>query len=253
MSVGGRHDKSPELGALAQLCGTIAPSSDIYSLYSVLRACLSIGERGWLVAAAIVNVALGGNVPIPDLVSVVPPGYGRYISRMVLVDDKVLYDVLKDVPLPRGLVEVPLDSGEKERSVSIEVRRYPMAFGLLVEYDHPEYGVDRNLWVFYYVGTGDYPLRAFLAHREVADEVARMLGQPGGAYAVSADGKGRAYAVEKPGAYEEVRREVEELARRCGGVEGLYRAAGAGQVQLPEGVRLKHRRSPKHPPPDVEG
>lgn len=226
-------EKSPEFNALAQLCGVVGAAVHIGSLYDALRKCLALGERGWLTAIALLNVALGGNVPVPDLVSVVPPGYARYLTRVALVDDKVLHEVLKDVPLPKGYVRMDVEVPDKEKEgesakLVLEISRFPMAFGVFVEYDHPEHGLERSLWVVYYVQTGDYPFKSFPAPRAVADEVAKYVG--------------REVAVERPHAYDEIAEYVKSLASRYGSVKEFLKAVREGTVALPEGVDVSVER-----------
>jgi hypothetical protein len=97
-----RHSKSPELNLFAQLCGVQSVQSDIHSIYSALRACISMGERGWLPAIALLNIVLGGSTPVPDAVSVIPPGYGKYLRRVALLNEAPYSSSSPTSRSPRG-------------------------------------------------------------------------------------------------------------------------------------------------------
>ena len=208
-------------------------STNIYDLYKSIRACLALGERGWLTAVALLNVALGGSTPVPDLVSIIPPGYAAYLTRVALVDDKVLYEVIRDVPLPKEGIytDVPAKDEEGGSKFKIFIEKFPRAFGVFVECRHPVYGVDRSLWVVYQIETGDYPFKSFPAHRAVAERVAELL-----------DRGAVKYAVEKPAAYDEIFAEVSSLVKKHGSVPELLKAVAEGRERLPEGVDIRPKR-----------
>jgi hypothetical protein len=171
------HGKSPELNLFAQLCGLTRIDLNIYDVFNALRTCISIGEKGYGVALALLNVVLGGASPVPDLVTVVPPGFLRFVKRIELINDIVLAELLPDVPLPRGVYsrDITVGEGGEESRFRITVERFPRAFGIYIEYEHPVYGVTRLVIVVYDAGTGDYPLKMFIAPQSVAEAVARML------------------------------------------------------------------------------
>jgi hypothetical protein len=174
-------DKSPELNLFASLCGLPGVRGDIHNIYSALLACRSLGEVGWAAVLALLNIVLGGNAPVPDLVSPLPPGYIKYVRRIELVSDKEVKKLLPDIPFPKYIViERNSDKEGKSPPPSKEV---PLVFGIYIEYEHPAYGLSRSLWVIYDAGTGDYPFRAFLAPSSVAETVGKKFEQtpaPGG-------------------------------------------------------------------------
>jgi len=237
------QSRSPELSLFAQLCGIERPVSDnIYDFMHAVMTCIDIGERGWLVALALVNVALGGNVPVPDLVSAVPPGYGKYITRIAVVDDKALYDLLPDIPLRRGVYKTTISTekdGTKVEAV-VEDRRFPRAFGVFIEYVHPLHGLTRNLWVIHDNPTGDYPFKSFLAPSSVADKVSEILEVSGTPHAVSED------------ALREVIDHAAELLRKYGSPAKVMEAVRKGKESLPEGVVLTTPSEPAPAKPSVK-
>jgi len=150
---------------------------NIYDIFNALRACISMGEKGYGVALALLNVVLGGSTPVPDLVSVTPPGFLKFVKRIDLINDIVLADLLPDIPLPKGAYsrDITVGEGEEESKFRITVEKFPRAFGVYIEYEHPFYGVSKMVIVVYDAGTGDYPLKMFIAPQAVAEQVAKML------------------------------------------------------------------------------
>jgi hypothetical protein len=170
-------DKSPELNLFAQLCGVEEVRSDPYSIYNALLRCVSLGERGWAPAIALVNVLLGGNVATPDVFTIIPPGYIKYVKRVALVNEATIRELLSDIPfrVHREIhTQTSTSDEEGAKLVRIEAWTVPL-FGFYVEYEHPRHGVTRQLWVIYYAGTGDYPWKYFPAPTAVAEIVSEML------------------------------------------------------------------------------
>jgi len=148
----------------------------MFSLMDALATCIGIGDRGMLPAIALLNVALGGNTPVPELVQVLPPGYGRFLRRMAVVDEVTVGELLDDIPFRRArYTERAEDKDGKQ--VKIVHERYPMAFGVYIEYEHPKHGVSKLLLVVHDVGTGSYPYRAFIAPASVAEKVGSLVEQ----------------------------------------------------------------------------
>lgn len=181
---GERSQKSAELNLFAQLCGVQFIDNNIYDLYNALRACISLGERGFAPALALLNVMLGGSVAVPDAVSAIPPGYLKYLKRISLVNEVYIEELLPDVPFPYKHV-LSRESGDKEgRPVKIHAERFPKAFGVYIEYEYPDLAtgervLNKELWVVYYAGTGDYPYKTFLVPTAVAEKVSRLLKETG--------------------------------------------------------------------------
>jgi len=146
----------------------------MYSLMDALRTCIDMGERSWLVAIALLNVALGGNTPVPELIHVIPPGYGRFLKRMFIVDEVVVGELLDDIPFPHRAHYIEESEDKEGKRVRIVHERYPRAFGIYIEYDHPKHGLTRQLLVVYDAGTGSYPYRAFFAPESVVEEVGAL-------------------------------------------------------------------------------
>jgi len=228
------QSRSPTLNLFAQLCGIGKGIEDnIYDLMQAVRTCIDLGERGWLLALALVNVALGGDAPVPDLVNVVPPGYGKYLTKVAVVDDKVLFEVLPDVPFQKGLfISRVTDKESGTTKAVVEDTRFPMAFGILIEYNHPLHGFSRELLVIHTVPTGEYVFKSFIAPRSVADRVAEIAAQLG------------TWHVEKEFLKYEAVQKVEELINEFGSVENLLKAVREGKAELPQGVYVK--------PPEAE-
>jgi len=164
----------------ASLCGLPGVRGGIHNIYSALLNCRSLGEVGWAAVLALLNIALGGNVPVPDLVSPIPPGYIKYVKRIELINDEEIAKLFPDIPFPKHVVirASPAGSGgDKERESPPAEKKLPYAFGVYIEYEHPIHGLSRSLWVIYDVGTGDYPFRAFLAPSSVAEIVGKKFEQ----------------------------------------------------------------------------
>ena len=168
----------------ASLCGLPGVRGGVHNIYSALLKCRSLGEVGWVAVLALLNIALGGNVPVPDLVSPIPPGYIKYVRRIELISDVEISQLFPDIPFPRHMVVSARPagpSGDKEGESPPAEGRLPLAFGVYIEYDHPIHGLNKSLWVIYDAGTGDYPFRAFLAPSSTAEIVGKKLEQATGA------------------------------------------------------------------------
>lgn len=162
----------------ASLCGLPGVRGGIHNIYIALQACNSLGEVGWIAVLALLNIVLGGNVPVPDLVSPIPPGYIKFVKRIELINDIGVAQLFPDIPFPKHVkVRSAGSGGDKEEGSSPIEKEIPQAFGVYIEYDHPIHGLNRSLWVIYDAGTGDYPFRAFLAPSSVAEAVGKKFEQ----------------------------------------------------------------------------
>lgn len=231
----GRPSKSPELNLFAQLCGFKPIEENILDIYDALRACISLGERGWGLALALLNVVLGGSVAVPDVVAAIPPGYLKYVKRVSLINYPVVEELLPDVVFPLKLI-VSSEAEDKEgRRVEIVAKRYPKAFGVFIEYERPDLStgnaaIERSLWVIYEAETGQYPYKAFLAPSSVAERVAKLL-----------DERGVAHLEEGYKVLDEAR----EILKRYS-YEEIKELEATGKSPLPEGVKVR----PIAPGPD---
>jgi hypothetical protein len=234
-----RPSKSPELNLFAQLCGFRPIEENILDIYGAFRVCLSLGERGWGLALALLNVVLGGSVAVPDAVTAIPPGYLKYVKRMGLVNYPIIEELLPDVAFPLKLI-VSTDAEDKERKpVELVAERYPKAFGVFIEYERPNLStsnatIERSLWVIYEAGTGQYPYKAFLAPSSVAERVAKLL-----------DERATAHLEEGYKVLDEAR----EIMKRYS-YEEIKELETIGKSPLPEGVKVRPRFAPG--PDDVE-
>lgn len=253
MSFEARPDKSTELNLFAQLCGLPEINPDIKGLYTALRTCISIGREGWGLAIALINVALGGNVAVPDVFSIIPPGYIKYLTRVALVDEVRVRELLRDIPFPRvdrKWIDTEDKKGEPVTVWAEQVR----AFGFYVEYKHPEYGVTKQLWIVYDAGTRDYPYKYFPAPTAVAELVSEMLdktGAPHYEYPITIE---EAAMAVREALREHTVEEVQELIaqRRIGETsipEGVYVTKGRVVPHGDETRRRRHRSQPPPPPP----
>jgi hypothetical protein len=126
------------------------------------------------------------------------------------------------------------------KPVRIVDQRLPKAFGVFIEYEYPDLesgatAVSRSLWVIYDAGTGDYPLKAFLAPTPVAEKVASML--PPGAPSLErpvANIIDEIQELLKKHTYSEAKKIVRELRER-----------GA----IPSGVDIRRLSEERHPHP----
>jgi hypothetical protein len=244
---GEKPQKSAELNLFAQLCGVQSVEGDIYSVYNALRACISLGEKGFAPALALLNVILGGNVAVPDVVSAVPPGYLKYLKRISLVNEVYIEELLPDVPFPYKHVFSRRTVDREEKPVEIRAERFPKAFGVYVEYEYPDFTngervLNKELWVIYYAGTGDYPYKAFLAPTAVAEKASKILQET------------MAEHLEKP--MTEILDEAQKLLKE-------HKYSEIDVEKLPRGVKIvpveagdvvkEHPRPPRyprrHPPP----
>jgi hypothetical protein len=223
-----RPSKSPELNLFAQLCGFKPIEENILDIYNALRVCISLGERGWGLALALLNVVLGGSVAVPDTVTAIPPGYLKYVKRVSLVNYPVIEELLPDVAFPLKLI-VSSEAEDKERKpVEVVAERYPKAFGVFIEYERPDLStgnatVERSLWVIYEAGTGQYPYKAFLAPSSVAERVAKLL-----------DERATVHLEEGFKVLDEAR---EVLKRHS--YEEIGELEAIGKSPLPEGVKVR--------------
>ena len=199
---------------------------DAGGIFDILRSCVSMGERGWLLAISLTNIIMGGGEPIPDLVSIIPPGYSVYLKRVALVDNVVLSRYINDVIVKKTEIFNESDEDERGRRVRISVTRYPNWFGLYVEYEHPIHGVNRDLWVFTIHPTGDYMLRSFRAPSRVADLVAQELDKSGSLF------------LEDRGEPVRLIEQTRALLKKYGSYESLIEAINKGEASLPEGVSV---------------
>ena len=219
-------EKKAEIRMIAQLCGVESVRLDAGGIFDILRSCVSMGERGWLLAISLTNIIMGGGEPIPDLVSIIPPGYSVYLKRVALVDNIVLSRYINDVIVKKAEIFNESDEDERGRRVRISVTRYPNWFGLFVEYEHPVHGVNRDLWVFTVHPTGDYMLRSFHAPTRVADLVAQELDKTGSLF------------LEDRGEPVRLIEQARALIKKYGSYEGLVEAIDKGEASLPEGVSV---------------
>jgi len=218
---------------IAQLCGVESVSLDLYGIFNIFRSCVSMGERGWLLAISLANIIMGGGEPIPDLVTVLPPGYSVYLKKVALVDNIVLTRYINDVIVKKVEIFDENDEDSQKRKVKISVTRYPSWFGLFVEYEHPVHGTNRDLWVFTVHPTGDYFLRSFRAPTKVADIVAEELS------------KNKTFSLEDRGEPAKLIEQARALAKKYGGYEKLMEAMNKGEVSLPEGVSISIKNESK--------
>ena len=229
MSEFGQEERSPELNLFAQLCGLKGIGDNIYDLMRAITTCVSLGERGWAIALALLNVALGGKQPIPDLVSAIPPGYIAFVKKIIVLNDIMVGELLPDIPFPAPAVYSRSVSGDETKGgepAEIIVDRYPRAFGVYIEYEHPVHGLNRHLWIIYEADTGKYPYKAFPAPNTVAERIPKLIEEYGEqlayAYKPLDDRFNEAKAVLK----EHTVSEIEELEKQ-------------GKRILPEGVRVR--------------
>jgi len=219
-------EKKAEIRMIAQLCGVESVRLDAGGIFDILRSCVSMGERGWLLAISLTNIIMGGGEPIPDLVSIIPPGYSVYLKRVALVDNVVLSRYINDVVVKKTEIFNESDEDSHGRRVRISVTRYPNWFGLYVEYEHPVHGVNRDLWVFTVHPTGDYMLRSFRAPSRVADLVAEELDKSG------------TFFLEDRGEPVRLIEQTRALLKKYGSYESFTEALGKGEASLPEGVSV---------------
>jgi hypothetical protein len=223
-----RPSKSPELNLFAQLCGFEPIEENILDVYKALRACISLGERGWGLALALLNVILGGSTAVPDAVAAIPPGYLKYVKRVSLVNYPVIEELLPDIVFPLKLV-VSTEAEDKEKKpVMIVAKRYPKAFGVFIEYERPDLStgnatIERSLWIIYEAGTGQYPYKAFLAPSNVAERVAKLLDERGALHLEEGF---------------KVLDEAKEILKRYS-YEEIEELKAAGKSPLPEGVEVR--------------
>jgi len=228
VSLDARSDKSPELNLFAQLCGAKSIDNSILGIYSGLRTCIDLGERGWGLALALLNIALGGSVAVPDAVTVVPPGYLKYVKRMALLDEVAVESLFPDIPFPYRHRFKTVTKDKEGTEVEIEDERFPRAFGVFVEYEYPDFAdgsarTERLLVVVYDAGTGSYPYKAFIAPASKAEKVAEVLDKSGA----------RHYEVP-------MANELLELLKQYS-LSELEKLIGEGKVVLPPGVTIKQR------------
>jgi len=222
-------DRKPYIRLIAQLCGIENVSLDLKGIFTALRACVSLGERGWIPALALMNIIMsGGETAVPDLASPIPPGYTVYLKRIALVDNVVISRYLSDV-IVRKEVVFHDDEDEEGRKVRIIVDRFPSMFGVLIEYDHPIYGINRDLWVFTIHPTGENPAQVFHAPNEVADLIAGELSAT------------KRISLEDPSATVKLIEETKHLLKRYGSYDKLMDAVARGEAELPEGVSIMRR------------
>jgi hypothetical protein len=226
-------EKRAEIRMIAQLCGVESVRLDADGIFNIFRSCVSMGERGWLLAISLANIIMGGGEPIPDLVSVLPPGYSVYLKKVALVDNVVLTRYINDVIVKKAEIFNESDEDSQGRRIKISVTRYPNWFGLFVEYEHPIHGTNRDLWVFTVHPTGDYFLRSFRAPTKVADIVAEELS------------KSKTFSLEDRGEPVKLIEQTRALAKKYGGYEKLMEAMNKGEVSLPEGVSVSIKSEPK--------
>jgi hypothetical protein len=218
-----RPQKSAELNLFAQLCGVQSIDNNIYDLYNALRACISLGERGFAPALALLNIMLGGSVAVPDAVSAIPPGYLKYLKRISLVNEVYIEELFPDIPFPYKHAFFRKSEDKEGKPVKISAERFPKAFGVYIEYEYPdlatgEHVVNKELWIVYYAGTGDYPYKVFLAPTAVAEKASRLLKEV------------EAEHLEKP--ISEILDEVEKLLKKHAYTE-------ISPEMLPPGVRIE--------------
>jgi hypothetical protein len=229
MSEFGQEERSPELNLFAQLCGLKGIGDNIYDLMRAVTTCVSLGERGWAIALALLNVALGGKQPIPDLVSAIPPGYIAFVKKIIVLNDIMVGELLPDIPFPAPAVYSRSVSGDETKDgepAEIIVDRYPRAFGVYIEYEHPVHGLNKHLWIIYEADTGRYPYKAFPAPATVADKVPKLAEEYGGQLAYAYKHLDEKFNEAKTVLKEHSISEIEELARQ-------------GSRILPEGVRIR--------------
>jgi hypothetical protein len=219
-------EKKAEIRMIAQLCGVESVRLDAGGIFDILRSCVSMGERGWLLAISLANIIMGGGEPIPDLVSIIPPGYSVYLKKVALVDNVVLTRYINDVIVKKTEIFNESDEDSQGRRIKISVTRYPNWFGLYVEYEHPTHGVNRDLWVFTVHPTGDYMLRSFRAPSRVADLVAQELDKSGSLF------------LEDRGEPVRLIEHTRALLKKYGSYESLVEAIDKGEASLPEGVSV---------------
>jgi hypothetical protein len=242
-----RPDKSTELNLFAQLCGLPEISPDIRGLYTALRTCISIGKEGWGLAVALVNVALGGNVAAPDVFTIIPPGYVKYLTRVALVDEVRVRELLRDIPFPR-VDRKWIDTEDKKREPVTVWAEKLRAFGFYVEYKHPDYGVTKQLWIIYDAGTRDYPYKYFPAPTAVTELVYEMLRKTPHYEHMTVE---EAAMMVKEALREHTVEEVQELIAqgKIDVPEGVYITKGRTIVQSDEAKRRRHRSPPSPPAP----
>ena len=236
----GQEERSPELNLFAQLCGLKGIGDNIYDLMRAITTCISLGERGWAPAIALLNVALGGKQPIPDLVSVIPPGYISFIKKIILLNDIMVGELLPDIPFPApGMYSKKAEGDEtKDREpVEIIVERYPRAFGVYIEYEHPVHGLNRHLWIIYEAGTGKYPYKTFPAPNTVAEKIPKLIEEYGEQLAYAYKPLNDIFEEAKKALKEHTVDEIEELERQ-------------GTRILPEGVRVRRVKKETSEAPD---
>jgi hypothetical protein len=248
----GQEERSPELNLFAQLCGLKGIGDNIYDLMRAITTCISLGERGWAPAIALLNVALGGKQPIPDLVSTIPPGYIAFVKKIIVLNDIMVGELLPDIPFPApGIYTKTVDKEETKEGEPVEIiaERYPRAFGIYIEYEHPVHGLNRHLWIIYEAGTGKYPYKAFPAPSSVAERVPKLIEEYGEqlayAYKPLEDGFNEVKAVLK----EHTVSEIEELEKQGKAIlpQGFrVRRAKKEEKEAPEHGFTRRRR---HPPP----
>ncbi len=234
-----RPDKSPELNLFAQLCGVQQVKTNILDVYNALRACIDMGEKGWLVSIALLNIVLGGNVAVPDVVSVIPPGYGKYLKKISLVNEVVLEELLPDIPFPERQVFHRRTEDREGTFVDITVERYPKAFGVYIEYEYPDFAsggvvVNKELWVIYQASTGSYLFKSFLAPTAVAERVSKILEETGMKH------------YEKP--LTSILDEAQQYLKNYSYSE-LRELVKKGVIRLPEGVKIELSEEKKRPRP----
>jgi hypothetical protein len=241
-----KPEKSTELNLFAQLCGLPEISPDIRDLYTALRTCLSIGREGWGLAIALVNVALGGNVATPDVFTIIPPGYIKYLTKVTLIDEVRVRELLRDIPFPR-VDRKWIDTEDKNGKPVTVWAEQVRAFGFYVEYKHPDYGVTKQLWIIYDAGTRDYPYKYFPAPTAVTELVSDMLQKTPHYEHVTVE---EAAIMVREALREHTVEEVQELiaSKEINVPEGVYITKGRTGAQSNE-TRRRHRPPPPPPTP----
>ena len=249
MSFESKPEKSTELNLFAQLCGLPEISQDIKGLYTALRTCISIGREGWGLAVALVNVALGGNVAAPDVFTIIPPGYIKYLTRVALVDEVRVRELLRDIPFPR-VDRKWIDTEDKKGEPATVWAERVRAFGFYVEYKHPEYGVTKQLWIVYDAGTKDYPYKYFPAPTAVTELVSEMFQKTETLHYEHITVEEAAMMV-KEALREHTVEEIQELIAqgKINVPEGVYVTKGRVVVHSDEAKRRRHRSPPPPSPP----